>query len=366
MGKQRRTPVQCDKTLFNNSLQISSQDSDLCLGADETKSQPSKLLSLPLEVRHMIWKAVIGTDQILLYGRSYTTGAPMKVTKLGSITLPPTYLDRGCGDLHQHQPPKSHTKSSTKSKSTRPSKKPKIPGPLSWLRTNRQIHAEAQPILHANLRLHICDSLVFAALLSQPPESLLRPSTIRSLSFCLKLKIESDLRDGFSFCPSALSQGWETGHGACLCPWCFALGSLANNLSDQFPALRELRLRIIFRCRRGQGNTRPVIGRLANGRARKGLLYRPRNPSALVCVDGSDRIEDFVKELCGQRPLRAFQGMKWEAVDLRFCTERIEHDPGNECPHPRDWCIGRRMDEDSLQRSGIAQEIKKRLMSGGA
>lgn len=314
----------------------------------------------------MIWKAVIGTDPILLRGRSYTRGAPIQVTALGSIALSPTYIDGRCRDLHRHPVPKF----------TRPRKKtPKTPGPLSWLRTNRQINTEAQPIVYTNLHLHICDALVFSAFLSlQPPESILRPSTIRSLSFCLKIKIQSDFRDGFSFARGVDhgAHGWGTSYlgTGCLCPSCFALWGLKTDVTDQLSA-RELRLRVYFTCRQGQGNERPVIGQLADGRLRKGRLYRPKDPTPLVWVDNDGgSIEELVEHLCDEMPLRIFSGGggKMESVDVRFCTERIEHDSRNECPHPRDrcWCIGRSIDEETLPRIALVREIERRLTGGRA
>ncbi|KAE9374061.1 hypothetical protein N431DRAFT_543529 [Stipitochalara longipes BDJ] len=322
---------------------------------EETNSQSSPLLSLVPEIRLMVWKAAVAMDPILILGRAYTDGAPMKVTSLASIALPPNYLDTKCGDLHQEQ----------FSKKGKKSKKSKAPTPLSWLCTNRQVYTEAQSVLYQHMTVHCCSALVFHGLFLQSPKSILNPSLLRSLSFCLTLVIVSDLRNGF--CVSrggVVAHGWETGHGPnCCCPFCFATGSLFN-ITDQLPAVRELRLRISFMCRRNQGNFRPVIGQYADGRPKKGQLYRPKNPDPLVCVDDRLAIEEFVEEYCGLWPLRIFAGRKMKAIFVHFCTEEIVHDPSNQCPHPSDkcWCRGRSIDRESLQVSGIAKDIQKRML----
>lgn len=220
--------------------------------AKKLTSPSSPLLSLPEELRRMIWKAVVDTP-ILLYGSDFSQGAPVQITAIRSLALDPQYVKHPCDKNHQ---------------APRSAKKRKGPGPLSWLRTNKQIHAEAQPVIYANMSLHICQPMVLAAVLANT--SNLQSRTVRSLSICMKIQIEHNLRDGFLFAhvPNHAGHRWARGR-ACLCPWCFATASLPQNgkLMDQvLPGLKELRLRVYFTCRENQGNQRPVIGRLRDGR----------------------------------------------------------------------------------------------------
>jgi len=249
---------------------------------------------------------------------------------------PPAYIDRNCRYDHQDPLFKSN------SKPTRPSTNVKVAGPLSWLRTNRQIFTEAQHIAYSNLTLHICDSLVRSGFLCRPPATTLKSATIRSLSFCQKLKIESDLHDGFSIARGvshgAHSWGNEFKGGACMCAWCYALSNIEEASIGQFPAMRELRLRMYFMCKRGQGNERPVVGQLADGRPRKGQLYRPKASTPLVWVGHSARIKELVDLLCKEMPLHIFSGRQIGSIDVQFYTESIENGAKNQCPHPRDRC----------------------------
>lgn len=193
-----------------------------------------------------------------------------------TASQPFTYIDSECSNRHQHKPCKPRSKVIDGSKSARVSTKLKTAGPLDWLGTNRQIYSEAQPIVYGNLSLLICDVLNLSAFMSQSPETIIKPSMVRSLSFCIKLQISSDLLDGFSF-GYADTHKWQRRGNACMCPWCFAAGGeILANAAETFTALRELRLRIYVCCAGGAANIRPVIGHYANGRARHGLY-------AMVC-----------------------------------------------------------------------------------
>jgi hypothetical protein len=361
MPKPRKGKEKCIDSL--STIQSHVSRSNTLTDVEEKISQSSPLLSLLPEIRYMIWKAAVAMDPILLLGRAYTSGAPIQALSLASTSLPPSSPPSKCRDLHQYP--------SSKSKTNR-SKKPRAPTPLSWLRTNRQIYTEARSILYEHMTVHFCNVFTFNALFLQPRTSIIHPALLRSLSFCLTLVIDSDLRDGFRLSRApGIAHGWETGHGrgVCCCPFCFAnfasfaTGSV-DDVMDKLPAVRELRLRIEFRCRWGQGNVRPVVGQFANGRVRKGHLYRPRNPVPLVCVDDRATVVEFVREFCGLWPLKIFEGRKMEVACVDFSTEGIKHDPRNECPHPSDrcWCRGRNIDKESLQMSGIVEEIEKRML----
>lgn len=190
---------------------------------------------------------------------------------------------------------------------------------------------------------------------------------IRSLSLCVKIEIEHDLRDGFNLSSEVgtgrgcTGHGWTTGHGMCHCRLC----GTANHLigaADHFPQVQNLILRVYFKCKEGQGNDRPVIGRYLNGNLKYGQLYRPRNPCALTLVQDSEQIDDFVvNTLARCSPFRQFLGKKdsMKSVEVVFCTEWISHNPRNECLKKKCWCQGRRIDADQLRSTGLGEAIGK-------
>lgn len=322
-----------------------------------------RLLSLPPEIRLKTWRAVIATDQILIF-RNYwpkpQCPQPGSLTsfslQLGSISIPQTHSSKQCRYHEQHARDRNLLSDPLRTAD---------PGILSWLRTNRQIHTEAQAIVYQSLNIHVADVPVFVALLLPPQKS--KFSGIRSLSFCLTMTIEHDLRDGFKFSSGKDWHGWFCGHrplpgpNNCACELCEVLSAPKP---DVLPGLRELELRITLRCKRGQGNNRPTLGLCANGRPKQGQLYRPKNPSPLICVDYEGKIEDLVKDFCEQRPISYFKGRKLQCVTVAFYMEKVEHDRSNTCPHVRDkcWCIGRSIDEESLAAMGIAKKIRSTLM----
>jgi hypothetical protein len=208
---------------------------------------------------------------------------------------------------------------------------------------------------------------------------------VQSLSLCFKIPIHSDRRDGFRFAWNH-PRDW-TGHGArCTCSSCLLMPGIIGQgeIVDRIPAFTQLTLRIFFECGRGQGNTRLTIGHFANGRPKKGKLYRPKNPIPLVCVEDPERIEQFVTtqlvedspRLPGARGART-RGLlhmfsvwrkKVESVDFHVFKSHISHNPNNQPPHPADkcWCVGRAIDAESLEQSGLIREIRKRLIDGSA
>lgn len=102
------------------------------------------------------------------------------------------------------------------------------------------------------------------------------------------------------------------------------------------------------------------------GIPREGKLYRPSDPDPLVCKDNSERITDYAKWLCTQAPLLVVSKVKLEAVDVQFFVDRIEHDPSAMIPWgSRCWCKTWKVDKESIQNCGIAEEIGRLLMSEG-
>lgn len=368
MGGRRRATSHCEDTLLQSNLLSLRDPNQFTASHSKTrKPQTCRLLSLPAEIRTMIWKAVVGPDPILLYGKSYTVGGAMEVETLTSISLSSTYANYGCDDLHLPELPKPPP---------RPRRKTcQALGPLSWLRTNQQIYTEAKPIIHSNANLQICDPFVFVAFLRKTPKSVIQPETLRSLSLCLKIKIETNLRDGFSFAQEVSHGGhrWGAEHmneyESCCCPWCFALHTLRPELTDKLLSLRELRLRICFSCTFDQGNMRPIT-HSPDGRLEIGQLYRPKSPIPLVWVDQHKRIEELAENLCNEKPLKIFceAGRALESVDVQFCTENIQHDVENRCPQPHDtcWCRGRSINEQTLPLDDIAKALERRLKAYGS
>lgn len=279
-----------------------------------------------------------------MYASSFTDGAPARVAEFRYAAPPPT-----------------QTK-----KKRRSSKSELTTSLFAWLRTNKQVHAEARPIFCANLCLQIDDVLSLSAFMSQSPETAIKPSMVQSLSFELKLSINShilngrlldinsDLFDGFSFA-RAVKHGWERRGNVCTCPFCFAAGSsILENAAKHFTAMRELRLRISIGCKDGPENHR-----------RFGDRRRGRDAPALVCRDNSEQIADCVKWVCTQAPLRVVSQVKLDSVDVQFSVEKIMHDPlvvFRSNGEDRCWCTSRMVDKESIDNCGIAEEIERRLM----
>ncbi|KAH7357037.1 hypothetical protein BKA65DRAFT_220311 [Rhexocercosporidium sp. MPI-PUGE-AT-0058] len=257
-------------------------------------TKPSRLLSLPPEIRNRIYKTVVTTDLILLYGETHTNSAPISISTFGSISLDPNDIQGRCSTRHQEQQASKNGKY----------KRPKGPGALSWLRTSRQVYNEAKSIVYANLRFHVCGGMVFSGLINPPRKSLAKFPKDRSLSFCLKATIEYD-QHGFRFSGGMRDHGWETGHGQgmCCCPFCFAVGTLEKDFEGQLMKIRELDLRIYFHCKRYQDG----IGTTEDWAAM---------PGKLLCVDSEEKADGFVKTLCEQMPLKMFMRREIGIVNL--------------------------------------------------
>ncbi|ELR07685.1 hypothetical protein VC83_03734 [Pseudogymnoascus destructans] len=141
-------------------------------GADGTISQRPSLLTLPPEVRCMIWEAVaICSGPILVCADSLTFG-PLEQVARFSFAIPPL-------------PP------TNKKRKPRSSKAKLTANPLIWLLTNRQIYAEARPNFYANLCLAFDNVFCLSAFMFQSPETFIKPSMVRSLSLDLQLAATS-------------------------------------------------------------------------------------------------------------------------------------------------------------------------------
>lgn len=355
--------------------------------ARNQKKETSRLLSLPAELRYMIWEFAIGSNFILVYPSCVTAGlfAHVKEAKSVMVTRKPI-LNEHCARLHRAE---SSIPSSSSKKKKPPRKGPEAP--LAWLCTNRQIYAEAKPLIDEYMKesgtIHICDLLLFYSLIHRMIEAV--PTAIynktnanrnnrhgleiRSLSLCVKIEIEHDLRDGFNLSSEVelrggRGHGWATCHGLCHCEPCSTASHLASaSAADSFPEVQNLTLQVYFKCKEGQGNDRPVIGRYLNGNLKYGQLYRPKNPCALTLMQDSEQIDDFVVNTLAQcSPFRHFLRRKdsMKSVEVMFCTEWISHNPRNECMKKKCWCQGRRIDADQLRRTGLGEAIEKLLLPG--
>ncbi|KAH6721951.1 hypothetical protein BKA61DRAFT_591533 [Leptodontidium sp. MPI-SDFR-AT-0119] len=329
------------------------------LGCSTTLAEPLKppLLSLPPEIRSKIFKAVVTSDLILIFDKSWHRKArcrpPPTITTwpecFYSVSISPTHYNEECTSQYQHE-----------------LKRNKAPGALSWLRTNKQIHTEAQSIVYQNLNIHIADRFVLAALLYPPDRQTFKFSNIRSLSLCLTMRITTDHHDGFYFDERSRFSGlWAAFHSVgCSCSECAIFEN--GDSTGSFVSLRELDVQVSFTCL--EGNSRPVIGYFANSRPRYGKLHRPKQLKPLVYTGHPTSIEFFVTNFCLQMPVRCLKGRygKEIALNVEFLTGRIEHDPKNICEHPGDrgcWCFGRSIDEEDFRNTGLLDRIKARLIN---
>ncbi|KAJ5745895.1 hypothetical protein N7520_011077 [Penicillium odoratum] len=304
----------------------------------------SRLLSLPQEIRYLNWEAVVA-DPILV-GVKARRGAPMQVMDVWSVALGPEWASQRCDKWHC---PARHKK---KTRGT---------GPLSWLRTNRQIYNEAQSVLYDNMSFLICDPIVLETILSdQLPKSSLKPETISSLSFCQKLLIEHDRGDGFTFMKGPLS------HSNLYWMWCFAWKRLPEDgetLDKRMIMHKEVRIRMYFSCQ--GGNDRLVIGHFKDGGPKKGVLYRPRDARLLVCQDDEESVGEVGKALCEKMPLNMFKSGSEKYVQVQIHLDSIHHNDQNKCGHPCDvcWCKKREIDGDIFPGTALTSAVRRHLLS---
>ncbi|KAG4441568.1 hypothetical protein IFR05_002953 [Cadophora sp. M221] len=330
------------------------------LGCSPTLAGPLRplLLSLPPEIRNKIFKAVVTSDLILIFDKNWhrkpRCQPPRTITTwpecFYSVSISPTHDNQECTSQYQRE-----------------RKGSKAPGALSWLRTNKQIHTEAQSIVYQNLNIHIANRFILAGLLYPPDRQTFKFSNIRSLSLCLTMRITTDHRDGFLFDEISRFSGLcSTFHSAgCPCNECTIFKN--GDSTGSFVSLRELNVQVSFACL--EGNSRPVLGYFANGRPRYAKLYRPMQLKPLVHTGHPTSIEFFAINFCRHMAVNCFKGRfgKEIALNVDFLTGRIVHDPTNVCGHPRDrgcWCFGRMIDEEDFRKTGLLDRIKAKLLNG--
>lgn len=145
---------------------------------DQPTYQPSRLLSLPLEIRLLIWKATMPSTPLLIYPTHKPFGKPLGPFCVNCVHPTPDYLQNSC--FRRHNPlygpgvvpvrPRTH--------------------PESWLLADRQIYTEAYPLLTAaRLRIHTCRPLALVGYLACPPVASPQPAAVRSLTFCQSISI---------------------------------------------------------------------------------------------------------------------------------------------------------------------------------
>lgn len=307
----------------------------------QATTSTSRLFSLSNELRFIIWKTVVA-DPILLFPTDARNKAPAQITAVRSVALDSDDREYACDEDHQCPVSVRRTE-------------PRKTGPLSWMRANRQVYTEALPLVYANMSLHICDPMVLRALLKRI--SKLEPTSIRSLSICLKVKIERGDQGVFTFAHSTDHGGhlWS-GHRACCCWWCSATRRLPQGgeaMDLEFPALKELRLRVCFTCQENQGNDRPSSS-------------RAEDPSCLTWMEEEGSVQSLVDHLSEQMPLRLFKGGREKRVEVRFAVNSIQHNPMNKCPLPNApcWCTSRCLDEATLPAALFTRLIRASLSPG--
>ncbi|PVH83771.1 hypothetical protein DL98DRAFT_512933 [Cadophora sp. DSE1049] len=219
-------------------------------------------------------------------------------------------------------------------------------GPLSWLRTNRQIYNEAKAFVQGNLTFHLCSRALLSSLLTLEMNHIFSLSTCRSLSLCHKVRIESDYSNGYKFSSAAELHGWGMYSGMHWGKWSVAAGR--NEAIDLLPVLHELKLHLSFICKQAQG-------------PRLGQVYRVKNPPKLICVDNKRRVEGFINTFCDVRQLRVLRMAKLDHVSVEFQTREVEHYT-RPAVDDRRWCIGRSVDEGNLRKIKLGERIEKKLL----
>ncbi|KFY08081.1 hypothetical protein V492_06547 [Pseudogymnoascus sp. VKM F-4246] len=291
-------------------------------GADGTHSPPPSLLTLPSEVRCMIWEAVaLCSGPILVCADSFTHGPLAQVARfrytIPAPAPPPTYKRRRF--------PNPGGKRATKQAIERDIRGAalKTANPLTWLLANRQIYTEARPIFYANVCLGFNDPVCLASFMFETADIFIKPSMVKSISLDLRLAIDANPRDK-TFPPF-------------------------SDKCDEFSFSRAVKY----------GWERPVE-----------LQQHPKSANVLVCKDNREQIAGFSKWLCAQVPLRVFSKVRLHAVDVQFSLEEIESNPSF---HGRGylgldyrgcWCDNSMVDKESIESCGIAEEIKRLLMNG--
>ncbi|KFY41328.1 hypothetical protein V494_03066 [Pseudogymnoascus sp. VKM F-4513 (FW-928)] len=277
-------------------------------GANGTHSSPPSLLTLPSEVRCMIWEAVaLCSGPILVCADSFTHGPLAQVARfrytVPAPAPPPTYKRRRFKDPRG----KRHTKY-TIEKAVREAAL-RTANPLIWLLTNRQIYTEARHIFYANVCLGFNDPVCLASFMFETAKTFIKPSMVKSISLDLRLAIDANPRDKN------------------IPPY--------SDKSDEFSFSRA-----------------------------------SKSANALVCKDNYEQIAGFSKWLCTQVPLQVFSRVRLDAVGVQFSLGEIKSNPSfhgrGYCglDYSGCWSDNSMVDKESIESCGIAEEIKRLLMDG--
>ncbi|KFZ17386.1 hypothetical protein V501_01752 [Pseudogymnoascus sp. VKM F-4519 (FW-2642)] len=302
--------------------------------ADGAISQPPTLLTLPAEVRCMIWEAVATcSGPILVCADSLTFGPLEQVARFSFAILPPVLTN--------------------KQRKLRSSKaKAKLTANPSY-GCSQTVKSTPKPVTR-----DFYQAVDGAVAIPRPTTGYQRrhPQQVYTSFFRPLQVLFFQIRKP-------------------RCPFCLApsRSALANG-AEYFTGLRELRLQIRFGRSHGPANKWEMIRqccdpqRFRTGGQHFGKLGQLMGLDALVCKDSSEKIADFAKWVCTQVPLRVFSKVKLDAVDVQFNVERIERSPlviheyqrGND----KCWCDNHKVDKGSIESCGFAEELKRRLMSG--
>lgn len=331
--------------------------------------ESSPLLSLPWELRSMIWKLVIGPEPYLLHP------APFKWDKLQinvatqCTAMSASYLDNSCATLHG-KPAYGHEITMPPADDESPTE-PNRSGALSWLRTCRLIHTEAKKLLVNNISLHICDGLTYQAALERG-SCYLPLSQIRFLTLCVPIKVASDCRGHFwYFYNNNTPERYIRTRG--IEPirdryrrWAHWNESSIRALDEdiwttgkEFTRLEKLTLHVFFECHPFQGRCAAMPNLLANDHFLNLILYPPRDPvSGLQWVGGTshETVEDIVSVSYTSTMVDVFREENTApALEVRFDRKGVRHDPWDIGPDARDrcWCWGRWIEEETVPWQAI-------------
>jgi hypothetical protein len=168
---------------------------------------------------------------------------------------------------------------------------------------------------------------------------------------------------------------------SCACFRCVngLLTPMEYDTEEYFEGLRELTLNVSFICAKqplmGQGTQ---IWNMLTGKEKKN---EQRGAMAGNFVDGDEKFELFVWEMCKELPLRRFLGKKLDCVDVRV-NRWIEHFGPKIHPYPllpitipfvwspqrvpfkQCWCYRRSVDQMDNIGEKLEEAIRTTLMNG--
>ncbi|KAJ6135903.1 hypothetical protein N7512_001063 [Penicillium capsulatum] len=244
----------------------------------------------------MISKAVMDLPIILLASEYSKYHSCQSITVV-SKALGPEYIETSCRKLH----------------STGSSIALADPGPLSWLRTNRQIYTEAQTVVYESLSLHFCDPRLLETMqLQRTPTQKLQYETFRSLSFCLQVELVHDKSEGYRFATNVeygvrwWSRIIKDDHGYCGCYWCIPPNG--TEMDELFPELKEVRFHVYFLCRPHYDDPQPTVDQGSSG--------------------DHENMRKLVNDLLDERPLGMFKGGRPKSGGDRLRAAGYRAQPG--------------------------------------